>query len=357
MAGTYNTVQTNFALTMFSNFGLGQKGTPDQIGAAVAPLIDQYLATYAPQMGTWTRVWGPAVGQVPGSTVADNVMFVASNGANQLVVSIAGTNPGSAFDVVVEDLFVVLQVPWLWGSDAGKIAFGTLSGLALLQVITPGASLPGAGKTIQNFLKGAVTAATTITTCGHSLGGALSPALALWLKDTQSAWDTDGNATILCQPSAGPTPGDGDFATYYDASLGSQTTRVHNAIDMVPHAWNETDLSAIPTLYVPNIEPDAEIYAIDIIAGLAAAGGNYTQVNASTPALPGTVNTTLVNPQWSPLQNFLVQALYQHMDAYALLLNMPDFLPVMEELRKLLAGASVAAAVARHQQLATVVHT
>ncbi|MGH9905070.1 MAG: lipase family protein [Pyrinomonadaceae bacterium] len=60
-----------------------------------------------------------------------------------------------------------------------------------------------------------MNAPTPISVTGHSLGGALSPAVALWLSDTKAQWDPSGRSSLACLPSAGPTSGDQAFATYY----------------------------------------------------------------------------------------------------------------------------------------------
>ena len=80
-------------------------------------------------------MWGPAVLVAPGSLLADNVMYVAQAGPDtatpqQLVVAIAGTNPYSPFDWLLEDASVAILVPWLTGNPPPgsdrQISHGTL---------------------------------------------------------------------------------------------------------------------------------------------------------------------------------------------------------------------------------------
>lgn len=339
MASTYNREQTIFVLAVLSNLASAMTGPVDQLEDALAFAIDSQPSALAPRIGTWQRVWGPAVYQVPGSIRADNVAFAAANTATprQIVISVAGTNPASAFDWLVEDAFVSAQVPWACGTptpgSTPKIAAGTFIGLSILQHLAPGPGLPGSGQLLRTFLRGAMTQTTEVIVTGHSLGGAFSPALALWLFDTRPTWDPKRQATLFCQPSAGPTAGNIDFVSYYTQSLGARTTRLYNRIDVVPHAWNETDLSHIPTLYAPNIEPDATIDFLDLLARGAADSGGYTQINQATTPLPGTVNTSLINPNASPIDNFLVQAGYQHVDAYGVLLGLTEVQPLLQALR------------------------
>ncbi|NEO43521.1 MAG: lipase family protein [Moorea sp. SIO4A3] len=216
---------------------------------------------------------------------------------------------------------------------------------------------------------------------GHSLGGALSPTLALAALDQKSEWSGGKEFTISVYPSAGPTPGNEDFATYYDSRLGENTTRIWNNIDIVPHAWNEEMLSEIPSLY-----QEGGIYgglAVRLLVKTAkrlAKGGNYTQIVDETPGLEGKVkvsaqllsdqmkssnstfiddkevsqvieelednilkdpelqrglylsndikNDSLLTPEQKKsilqLFRFMTQALYQHTDAYAELLDVKE---------------------------------
>ena len=333
MPPTYNQSQINFFLSMLSNLAIGRKGTADDIEVFLAGRIDAHLLASVADIGVWTRVWGPAVFQAPLSQVADNVIYVAQSASTppQFVVAIAGTNYNSIFDILIEDFFVATEVAWAYGTPppatSPKISTGTWTGLTILQFIAPGPGIPGANQQLTSFLAAAATQPIEVITVGHSLGGALAPALALWLLDTQASWDPQGRATIACEPSAGPTSGNADFAAYYGSRLGSRTTRIYNSLDIVPRAWHASDLASLPALYEPDIEPDIVVYALAGAAAAAAApaaktaGGDYTQINTSTPALPGTIDTSLINPKSYAFENFLVQAGQQHINEYFTLMG------------------------------------
>src|SRR5262249_21292014 len=158
------------------------------------------------------------------------------------------------------------QVPWLTGQPFSlerKISLGTFIGLRALQTLKPGPTLPGAGATVRDFLATQVGAPIEINLGGHSLGGALSPTLALWLAARRSDWDPAGHASLSVLPSAGPTAGNQEFADYSDGKIGPRVTRLHNPFDIAPDAWAVADLQAIPTLYAPEIQPD------DVVNGFA----------------------------------------------------------------------------------------
>lgn len=336
---TYNQTQTVFALSMLSGLGSCFTGPVDQIESNLLTEIGERLRAFEAELGEWQVAWGPAVYQAPLSSMADNVMFVAQSGAGttapgQLVVAVAGTNPYSPFDWMGEDGLVFNTVPWPYAQPVGlspQLSAATYLGLSILQSLMPGPGMPGVGTTLIGFLSAALAGAnsTPVTLTGHSLGGALAPALCLWLSDTQSSWDGNGVASLACVPIAGPTSGNEDFASYYDAQQGAQTIRLYNRLDMVPHAWAEQDMAQIPALYEPDIPESELVDALVAGAELAATGKDYGQIVETTAALPGTVNTAIIDPNQDEFANFFNQVVYQHVDAYFDLLGVPGLLPIM----------------------------
>jgi hypothetical protein len=320
---TYDQTQTVFALSMLSNLGSGIEGTVAEIESKAFTAINAELSSAEPAIGKWSVIWGPAVYQAPNSKIADNVMVVFQAGAGssipgQIVAGIAGTNPYSAFDWVFEDFLVIVSTPWETGNPGNlkpRISLGTAIGLSILKALVPGPGLPGASNTLNNFLDSTLTAPALLTISGHSLGGALSPAMALYLSDTKAAWDPSGFATLACLPSAGPTSGNGDFASYYDAVLGNVTARVHNRLDVVPHGWESDDLVELPTIYSPNIPATLELYSLLVAALAISASVGYTQIDTST-RLNGSINTQLIDPSKSDCDNYIAQMNYQHVQAY-----------------------------------------
>jgi hypothetical protein len=344
---TYTAQQTLFTLSILSNLGHAFTGSVADIESALTKEIKAQLASLQPKIGPWQLVWGPAVYELPLSDRPDNVMFVARNGGvpnlPQLVVSIAGTNPYSFLDWIVEDFLVTPQVPWFSGKPFSfdrKISLGTFTGLSVLQTLKPGPAQPGAGATVRDFLAAQVSSPIAINLAGHSLGGALSPTLALWLHDAQADWDPAGHASLSALPSAGPTAGNQDFATYSDAQIGAQVTRLHNPLDIVPHAWAAADLQAIPTLYVPQIQPDGVVNDFVDLASAISAAGDYAQIDPGAPPLAGAaVDSALIKAGDPAFVNFFAQAGYQHVDAYFNLLGVAEGTALMAPVK---ASAAVA---------------
>jgi hypothetical protein len=312
----------------------------------------------------WVSVWGPVVyaRDTSGPTVvADNTMAVYYNPfQNLFVVAVAGTNPLSPFDWFGQDFDVHNQVPWTkaGGNGSGHISAGANNGLQIvLQKMTD-----ANGKTmleaLSGYLKLHVTSKTTIAVGGHSLGGALSPCLALYMYDNATTLGLSGHQ-ISVFATAGPTPGDATWASNYEELItaGSITySSLYNTLDVVPLAWQPSDLGAIPTLYVPYKVPpdmpnnnfvgmlvsDAQLYALD-----AFFTNSYMQVTNNHTALLGTFNTTVdddVAAKLTPIltrllpdglqpyvstivysAQFVAQAASQHISAYPPLLQITEF--------------------------------
>ncbi|NES64998.1 MAG: lipase family protein [Okeania sp. SIO2D1] len=290
--------QQVFLLSILSNAASSRKcqdtkGCQEELQELLKTDITNYLNTPSIQqdIGNWDLVWGPVVYQVSLTKKAANAMYVAQNG-NQYVVAIAGTNPISFYDWLIEDGSVKRQVSWPYGDIPPnlepKISQGTSIGLNnLLQ------KMKSSGQSLLEFLGETVENSDDeieIIFTGHSLGGALSPTLALAAFDQKSEWAGEKPFKISVYPSAGPTPGNQDFSTYYDSELGNSTTRIWNDIDIVPHAWNETMLSEIPSLYQPEIQPGWLVKGFVGIAEGLAEYGNYTQILPGMLGLEGMVN-------------------------------------------------------------------
>ncbi|MDB4951756.1 MAG: Lipase family protein [Gemmatimonadetes bacterium] len=314
-----------FQISWWAGMGATTTPAPGQtLEQAVYPKLKEALADApvgSPLHGTpWNLVWGPYILQSDTSHLALNLMYAAQSQADprRIVIAVAGTNPRSVFDWLVEDGLVGVQVPWLYalgGGPARRISLGTAVGLTILQQGRPGDGIPGAGTTIREFLKELDKQdGPQVVVTGHSLGGALSPTLGLWLHDVRPLWDPFHKVALSTQPSAGPTAGNGPFAGYLDAEL--PVTRFHNQRDVVPHAWHEADLSRIPLLYAPFIVSPGAFAAAGVAMALAF-GGDYTQIAASTPAFPEAVKRSRIDPHKSSLDNFLAQVAWQHIYAYA----------------------------------------
>ncbi len=252
--------QAMLAMTYTSTLSSGIKWQSEPHTTDVATQrIDWALSNPSIFKSTWTRDWGPVIDfedfedpdslcplsliSAPGHKIPANTLFVGKNGS-EYVLAVAGTNSKSRYDLCKEDLTYGLTA-WPSQSDV-SVTKGTLKGLQILQGMKDPKKLG-----LVTYLKSIVTdGPVTIYVTGHSLGGALAPALALWLKEQQSQWDPKSNATLKIYAFAGATPGDQTFKDYLDPKFpGDNMVIVNNTRDMVPHAWNYDTFIQIKGLY------------------------------------------------------------------------------------------------------------
>ena len=281
-------------------------------------LIDGRLQTLnANYNAQWKIIWGPAIFSFPinykGRHI-DNVLYMVQNGdSNDYAFAVAGTDPYSLADWVLEDFLVATTVGWPFPNNnqpRPRISVGTSIGLTiLLNIMPPCDPLPGVGTRLVKFLatltqKGPIN----IYTAGHSLGGALAPTLTLALEDMKSTWDPNNNATFLPFAFAGPTPGDAAFASYFQSKFPN-LQRIWNAIDVVPHAWDTPHMKELSTLYGHKL--DSVAIAVDLVLAVVSHNG-YTPLNPQAATFTGTQQ----NPKITDTKEYFVEAAYQHTTAY-----------------------------------------
>ncbi|MCZ8224132.1 MAG: lipase [Microcystis sp. LE19-84.1B] len=316
---TYDQQQTLFCLSMFANISDSEK--------VIADLADP---TVQAKIGQWTILWGPVIYyHDPKNQNWDNIMYVAK-GENaetnnpQYVVAIAATNPKSSFDWLQEDAATHNMVSWSTQfPERGKISQGTNTGITILQNLKDSSN-----RSLLEFLTQEIPSQSDqpieIITTGHSLGGALSPVMALWLYENQATWNPTGKQiTVNTQFSAGATPGDQTFSDYYGNTQPglNQSSRLWNSLDIVPHAWNIQQLQQIPTLYQSCNIPKSSRIALLVNSQIQKVKNcNYLALNPSTFAMKGQCGV-FSQPQPNPLKQFLQEAYFQHIQAYFNLLE------------------------------------
>lgn len=184
-----------------------------------------------------------------------------------------------------------------------------------------GRSHPSLATDLRSFLHGLVTdsheTSLHLHVIGHSLGGALAPALATWLAETQGArvpekdrWDPHRRVLVHCHAFAGPTPGDAGFARRVRATLGNDRVyRLANSLDVVPYAWAPEGLRAVAGLYGWSVLPLPGLRELAGAAATAVEANRYTHIQpASRSEFQGRVSRRL------PL--YALQVVHQHMEAY-----------------------------------------
>ena len=176
------------------------------------------------------------------------------------------------------------------------------------------AASPTNGLTLFEFLSQEAkqsAAPLEVTVTGHSKGGALAPALALWLKntrtphdDTTPGWDGAGRATIGCVTFAGPTPGNTAFAKRITRAFEGTHHRVVNTNDVVTHAWEVKQLQEVPLLFGNRTGPLTKLF--DAVAK-DVASLDYAHASEGVMAFAG---------ETAPDRSLVKELIHQHMDAY-----------------------------------------
>ena len=322
---TYGDRQTMVCLSFLSYLGFAEVSAGRAGDRHVARQLDQALRELPGLGGEWEIAWGPASHRFPLTIFAQNLVFVARRkDGSELALVIRGTNPVSPANWLVEDFSVMRRAPWPYWNGEGaipKVSLGTLIGLSVIQGLRPGKALPGEGQSLCAWLGAAVRTrgdrGVRVTVVGHSLGGALAPAVALWLHDTRTIadhpreqpWDPQGRATLRVMAFGGPSPGDRAFSDYYDARLGEATTRGWNPLDVVPHGWEVDRLAKLDELYAPEVEADWLMRAVFWLTVAMAQRGDYRHVRPDALPIEGARLEKRL-----PL--YEAQMLYQHSLAY-----------------------------------------
>ncbi|KZS88587.1 alpha/beta-hydrolase [Sistotremastrum niveocremeum HHB9708] len=356
---TYDVFQQTFALSLAANALQDTKATLADLQAAIEGLVPLYIAVESGKgLKGWEVVWGPTVWKHPlkpdetdADTGPDNTWYIAHKSGVQFpdgtydtyIVAIAGT--ASTFDWVQEDFAVNNVVDFKQFSSNftspptpassvndnlnSYISYGTAGAIyTLLNTFAP-QSAKSPGNTIVQFLSTVPNTSRVIFT-GHSLGGALSPTLALTLQVSK------GLQNVLTYPTAGPSPGNKNFASLF-ASLNSikkpggnplpwqgWNTNLFNTRDVVPQAWS-TDPVANPKQNLYNI---VGIYGVLnsalrifiqflVYIGIGRADDSQVQY---TP-LQGFSFTQPPPPTPSTLPQFIATVRDQHVNQYEIQLN------------------------------------
>ena len=164
----------------------------------------------------------------------------------------------------------------------------------------------------------AADAPLDVAVTGHSKGGALATAVALWLKDALASpdaaeqWDGQRGARVSCYAFAAPTPGNAAFADRIDRVLASDHHHLRNRHDIVTHAWQVDELALIPGLYAPRhtvLEP-----LIPVIASRVREL-DYRQARAGVTTFAGALDAK---------RSFEMEFIHQHLDAYLEELDLLD---------------------------------
>ena len=313
------TTQEMLTLAIIAGVSAGLEGNIGPVTSTTTKRMACLLPIASALGNNWKRVWGPALilKQKSGSGICGalfpppkqptpaNTMFVAKkNNENTYAIAVAGTDPSSGYDWCVEDANIT-PVAWPFGLHGGFVNQGTDIGVGHLRDLQQ-ATAP---QTLVKFLAqiASIPQPATVYVTGHSLGGALAPTLALWLKNHRRTWDPFGRVTLKVYAFAGATPGDKVFAAYINSQFtGDALNVINNTLDVVPHAWNITTLKQTTNLFsAANVNPGF------LVTGVIAAAetNNLTTIQnfkKSHPRYPFGYGRTGTQSQRQPITGKLI---------------------------------------------------
>ena len=284
----------------------------------------------------WQVVWGPAV-----NADRSNLAYAACNSqTGELAVSIRGSD-FSFWLNWIEDLAVIRLVPYNQFvanvSDSAQIAYGTAIGLRQVLGMRDGTV------SLESFLSAAPDG-TPILITGHSLGGCLASALAPCVVN----W-VGKPANVFVYTLAAPSPGNADFAIYYDTlftlqSGQSTAFRFFNNLDVVPNAW--ASLTTIETYYPPLVPCPSDISNL-VARAENAVGGQYRQLGDVALGSAVELSSTVITPlgayrgrlKLNSFENavFLWESAQQHAcTTYQALLQTPFIVPAIGRVKRAL---------------------
>jgi hypothetical protein len=402
MTEKYNLCQQAFVLSLLSNqlhnLNGNKPDTKANLEARLAQFLGEFLPKSVPYLGTWEVVWGPAVFSVGG--FPDNTTYIARKAGPSPIylLATAGTNSASTFAKSDEDGQVQTTVAWTTAfredlngdtllGDYGNpllcnnpaLSMGTAVGVRSVLETAPVSSKHDPNpKRLFEFLQGVQSKDATLIVTGHSLGGALSPVLALALFTPGGPLQKENWGQVYVLPTAGATPGNGDlaagFAGVFPGIPGQPLTNpdpateplwnrnIANSFDFVPLAWVPEEMDKIKPPVVgkgglyPHLSwdsPEAR-YAVRIGVGLAEdkarTGASSAPYGGTDPAGPYAPLPTITftcaeidpNASIKQISDYVHHWLLQHTVAYIQQIFKVDELIKVDDAREALSGAGAA---------------
>lgn len=295
-----------FLISLAAGTAHGKKGNMSQLEKYAKIEIKKHIL---PKLSA-TLAWGPVYTVIGKSPYYTNGCLILKMGVNKYAISIAGTNLGLS-GWIYEDLKTRPMIKW--------------------PIINSSENMPkayvfnGFHRGLQEILKGKDNSVTltqiltelcyskrcTVSIQGHSLGGALAPLLALYLKERYNFLD------IKCTIFAGPTVGNTEFVKYYTRILDKNTVRYDNELDAIPRGFNL--LNTVPDMYDEYMKlttiDKLKVKSVVSVLQLDVLGLDPQPIKPDNfPAFTALFNYSLVTS--NTFDSFLSQIVFQHVQAY-----------------------------------------
>ncbi|RDV29162.1 hypothetical protein DXV75_01485 [Alteromonas aestuariivivens] len=347
-SSAFSETQQMLALCYISYFHYAATATDRENARKISHEIDDEIAKSAVVQGQWERVWGPALFALPGSKFDDALVYVVKHRVqeNHFAIVVRGTNPISLPNWVLwnfqaKDLKLwpgytekkdkngknnpilspsCSKITQLQEDQLPCISESSFFGLLVMQALRPPIGILGCNSNLLEFfreqqesLKPGSEPLSIIAT-GHSLGGALSPLIALWLKEENIP------AKFQSITFASPTQGNKTFVEYFHYQIQREDCiRVANDLDIVTLAWDPALMSNILNVYLkqcPPLYPLPHSWLLLRRLQSRSEKKTYRHLADRSAVFPGVFCPTKVP--------YLYQAIYQHVMAYPKLLDIDD---------------------------------
>ena len=271
--------------TYYTDFN--QKNVEKEVGKGIYNTLKAVKQTDHGKavLGDWALLNDPWVirgEQSQGGWLAKNTtaLFLSDNDKNsdpiRLAIAVAGTNFISKYDWFTEDAEVDRQCYWdidALGFNPKMVPLGQGANVKDTPVIAYGTQTAlsntlydhnGRKETLMDYLKNLMLnpqfwvkkTEIEIYVTGHSLGGAIAPAVAQALNEFQSLWFPTSPVngvevklkSVTAVPFAGPTVGNASFVDHV-AKTKTGIDSYYNTMDVVPHAWAMNDMIGLQNIF------------------------------------------------------------------------------------------------------------
>jgi triacylglycerol lipase len=256
---------------------------------AQQPNIEGNVAGLTVPGGSWALTWGPAW-TLTDSNLAYGAAFTPTGASAPSLVAIVtrGTDvnvdPLGFFLQIGQDLRVVDQLPLPWDTSASAaISRGTVDAWRDVTKMSSKGTL--FGKNLPDYLSTVIGPVPQLVLCGHSLGGALTTALAVWLDYQYGS--SLGSTSVQPVTFAAPAIGNQAFMSAYQSTYASNLGYA-NSLDVIPNAW--AALANIPGLYSPTLTVPGVVQDVlnRIQKHLSEKNLTYVQQSQNFTTLTGT---------------------------------------------------------------------
>ena len=308
-------MNTEARMTLFSFLSYYDLSNP--IISKLQKNVLKILSSMKDELSFSQVAWGPAAHK-GGGIFSDSLVYSVkhSDTENEYTIVFRGTNPLSLSTWIFQDFDVSGLIPWTRESPnaATTSAYISKSADKSLKIHK---NIISNRLCLRDWIFEKVSSSkkkAVLNFCGHSLGGMICSAFALYIHDELSAKKLRNKSEINVYAFAAPTAGNVHYAEYMNNALKGKFNSFANPIDIATLVWTEKNMiSVLPAVYgkikMDLITKTAYSSLCNKVKGLGyCQPGNISIIDSQ-------VNTNLI------FKNYIFQAAYQHIFPYLIEAN------------------------------------